>query len=314
MGGDLWDGADVRWSGPETVRGGVHLRPGDRAVVVDARSHRMRSFDVLARPVRVLPPRAGGGVTIRLPAGDVVTVARRDLELVAPDHPLSPEADGTLASWWLEQLEPWGRGVPVGSLVPSSLEAVCQVLHPWWGPDDEPVRWRTMSQHPGLAELRERYQTHDGLVQAIAHQEDLGQARTGQLDDVTASPLVDVLGRATTTPEDVFVAVWEGWGDVPPERFPGAARLPTLNRGHFLLRGPLTGVLDSVSASGSDGPVSGLWWPADRAWFVATDIDFEWTFVAGASSLIDRLIADDRLEVVPTTFDAPANRAAPGAA
>jgi hypothetical protein len=124
--------------------------------------------------------------------------------------------------------------------------------------------------------------------------------------------LVDVLSRTTTTPEDIFVAVWEGWGDVPPERFPGAARLPTLNRGHFLLRGPLTGVLDSISASGSDGPVSGLWWPADRAWFVATEIDFEWTFVAGATSLVDQLIADDRLEVVPTTFDTPANRAAPG--
>ena len=33
--GDLWDGADVRWVPEATTRGGVRLRPGDRAVVVD---------------------------------------------------------------------------------------------------------------------------------------------------------------------------------------------------------------------------------------------------------------------------------------
>jgi hypothetical protein len=64
-----------------------------------------------------------------------------------------------------------------------------------------------------------------------------------------------------------------------------------------------------VAASNIDRPAAELWWPADRAWFVATEIEFEWTFVAGDPTLIESLRADERLEVAPTTFDAPANRA-----
>jgi hypothetical protein len=102
-------------------------------------------------------------------------------------------------------------------------------------------------------------------------------------------------------------------GGIPVQRFPGAARIGTPNRGQFLLRGPLVGVLSSVAASGHRRSTSGLWWPADRAWLVATEIDHEWTFVADQPSLIDQLHADPWLEVVPTAFDAPAGDAiAPG--
>jgi hypothetical protein len=42
-----------------------------------------------------------------------------------------------------------------------------------------------------------------------------------------------------------------------------------------------------------------LWWPDDRAWFVATDIDYPWTYIGGSTELIDEPLADDRLEVLP---------------
>jgi hypothetical protein len=42
-----------------------------------------------------------------------------------------------------------------------------------------------------------------------------------------------------------------------------------------------------------------LWWPEDRAWFVATEIDYAWTYIGGSTELIDELLADDRLEVLP---------------
>lgn len=63
---DLWVGADVRWQGPETVRKGVQLRPGDRAVVVDAGRHHITSFSSLHSPARTRRPRPGRGVTIEL--------------------------------------------------------------------------------------------------------------------------------------------------------------------------------------------------------------------------------------------------------
>jgi hypothetical protein len=322
---DLWNGADVRWVGPETMRGGVRLRPSVRAVVLEAGRHHLTSVGLLRAPVEGGPARAGpwlagrglggwghpaGGVMIRLQDGAVVSVPREHLELVAPDHPLAPEPDGTVAGWWLEQLDPWGAGgVPVSSLVPAGFPAVCQVVHPWFGPDGEVVRWRTLAEGSAFRELRERYQTSHGLVPVVA--EELGLSGSeGELDVLTARALVEVLSDATATPDQVFVAVWEGWGDVPPQRFPGAAHIHTQARGHFLLRGPLTGVLSPVAIASADRPAAGLWWPADRAWFVATEIDFPWTFVAGATALVDRLLNDDRLEAATTTFDASANRAA----
>lgn len=237
-------------------------------------------------------------------------VARRGIELVAPDHPLQPESDDTLAEWWLEQLMPWGiEGVPVGSVVPSGFAAVGQVLHPWLvAPDGQPLSWREVAQAHGFGSVRALDQTRTGLVIPLVNE--IGASPTeGELDEATAATLVDVLSEATGTPNDVCVAVWEGWGDVPPQRFPGAARIATPGRGHFLLRGPLGGVLHSIAASRVRRPVAGLWWPVDRSWFVATEIDFEWTFVAGGDELIDALVGDQRLEVAPTHFDAAANKA-----
>lgn len=306
---DLWVGADVRWRGSEIVREGVRLQPGDRAVVLDAGHYQATSIGALSAMITRRPPCPARDVTIRVADGAQLTVPRDHLELVVPDHPLVPESDATHADWWLEQLDPWQRtDIPVSWLVPSSFPAVCQVLHRWQAPNGELIRWRTLAEHPGLAELRDRLQTSEGLVSALAHEQSM-QAATGELDADTADALVAALSRATTTPDDVFVAVWEGWGDIPAQRFPGAARLDTDNRGHFLLRGPLTGVLRSVSASGHGQPVSGLWWPADRAWFVATEIDHEWTFVAGQPSLIEQLLDDPQLEVSSTAFDAPAGDA-----
>jgi hypothetical protein len=92
--------------------------------------------------------------------------------------------------------------------------------------------------------------------------------------------------------------------------FQGAAHLDTEERGHRLFRGPSAGVLTPMSLYGmGERPLSGLWWSSDRAWFVASEIDHAWTFVAGAQELIDRLVADERLEAAPTTFDAYSHEA-----
>jgi hypothetical protein len=308
---DLWVGADVRWQGPETQRKGVRIRPGDRAVVVDAGRHHITSFSSLYHPAGTRRPRPGRGVTIELvERDDAVVVPRKHLELVAPDHPLVPESDGTHAAWWLEHLDRWGsHGLPVGALVPSSFPAVGQVLHPWWDPEAEPISWRSLADRLGFDSVTALDDTRE-MFEIPAAQDAGYSSSPGELDAFTAETLVEVLASATTTPDDVFVAVWDGWGDAPAHRFPGAAHLDTEARGHFLLRGPLTGALHSVAVSNLDRPTAGLWWPADRAWFVATEIEFEWTFLAGHASLMDALHAEERLEVAPTTFDAAANRAA----
>ena len=42
-----------------------------------------------------------------------------------------------------------------------------------------------------------------------------------------------------------------------------------------------------------------LWWPQDRAWCVATEIDLAWTYVGGPAGMIERLLGEARIEAVP---------------
>lgn len=316
MSAELWNGADVRWTGPSRSRGEVHLETGDRAVVVDAGRHHIGSFGGLwFGPGRTRPPRTGRGVVIRVADGGEIAVSPRHLELVAPDHPLRPEPDGRYADWWLDQLDDWQSGLRVSCFVPRSLPVVCHLLHPWEDQAGRPVGWRDVVEVADVADRAELARrvagAHHGM-EAPVETAPFGEPHEGQLDRHTAQALVDILASATTTPEDVFFAVWHGWGDMPPARFPGAAQLDTQARGHFLLRGPLEGALTSVSASSvGTGPVSGIWWPADRAWFVHSEIDLDWTFIAGTETLVHELHRHPGLEVLSTTHDAHANQLDP---
>ena len=41
-----------------------------------------------------------------------------------------------------------------------------------------------------------------------------------------------------------------------------------------------------------------LWWPEDRLWCVASEIDLAWTYVGGPTGLIENVIADGRIGVL----------------
>jgi hypothetical protein len=67
-------------------------------------------------------------------------------------------------------------------------------------------------------------------------------------------------------------------------------------------RGRIEDVLDvgwSQTAYGlrPDDPAT-LFWPEDRAWFVAADPDLDSTYVGGSAALVDELLAADGIEVV----------------
>jgi hypothetical protein len=50
-----------------------------------------------------------------------------------------------------------------------------------------------------------------------------------------------------------------------------------------------------------DGPQ--IWWPDDRAWCVATEIDLDSTYVGGSRAFIERLMGEPELEVMPAVLD-----------
>ena len=158
----------------------------------------------------------------------------------------------------------------------------------------------------------------------------------GTLAAVDTTTLVDILRRHTTAPERCWFCLWEGYGwetasrtglsfpsrdDEPPQWAepavydgrapagripePGAPadpvprevrdgpRVELPNRSYFLYRGPVEQALAFVQ---SEQQTPNLWWPADRSWCVATEIDLDWTYVGGSEELVDDLVEDDRLE------------------
>ena len=121
-----------------------------------------------------------------------------------------------------------------------------------------------------------------------------------ELSDIEMS----VLSRWTTTPDVCWFAVAQG-GAVLTDH-------PTLSlpdREYWLINGPIELAAQNMAAEPFEQSAN-LWWPADRAWCVVTDIDLVSTYVGGSAACIAELFAVDGLEVVPaapgqrTTWDA----------
>jgi hypothetical protein len=239
------------------------------------------------------------GVLVLLPSGEWLDVPYNDIvEIVWPEHPCRGEADASLSDWVFSQL--WNDHT-VRSFVPGEFEAVARVYHPWTS-DGSEVTWSTVANALGV----------DGraALSEIAHDNNepgFNAPSEGRLEQETMRPLVEVLRAATSTPDDVFFAVWEGWGGDEWQRFRNAALLdkfhPTF-RPCRLLRGPIEGALGSIETITFGGSTLHpmVWWPADRTWLVHTEVDAVLTLVAGSEAMVEQLLARPNLEVTRTSF------------
>jgi hypothetical protein len=130
---------------------------------------------------------------------------------------------------------------------------------------------------------------HGGMSTFIARRAGTGTATEGRATAFDARPAIDA---ATAD----------------------ASRLPWRDD-YLLFEGPLTGI-GAVGAQVISDPVDGdgiqdqpmvsfethtpsLFWPADRAWCAANDIEASFTCIGGSARLIDALYATESLEVVP---------------
>jgi hypothetical protein len=207
--------------------------------------------------------------------------------------------DLTAAQWIVAGIR--GFAESVLSLVPAGFSSYVRVFHPAhqrFGDTLRPVRW---------AEIAAANATSvDAAMQLHAIARDLrflheGQPRVyddppgeGTLAPETAATLVDVLSRHTTTPERCWFAVWYGFGDLRADiRRAVTFRLP--NRDYHLLEASLTAALESAT----DSPryqSPNLWWPDDRSWCLATEIDLNTTYLACDDGCRDELLAAPDLE------------------
>ena len=96
-----------------------------------------------------------------------------------------------------------------------------------------------------------------------------------------------------------WFAVWDGWADL---RFRDAPRFSIPGRTLLLFHGATGDALTSLSNRASYRSPN-LWWPEDKAWCVATEIDFSWTYIGASVDCIAELLADPQFEALPTTAD-----------
>ncbi len=227
---------------------------------------------------------------LRPVAGPVATAPPPSLPLL--EYVQHPRA----ANWLCTSVTTFWENV--ASFLPGHFEAYARIYHPFGYGNPTAVHvpsWRELSASAGVdlsdptAAMEFAYCGWEG-----------GQARTGSIPEAMIGPMVEHLGRATTTPERCFFALWEGHGDSPvPLDLEPTLELP--DRRYHIFAGPIEGVQTNFAASLIGHQSPNLWWPEDQAWCVATEIDFAWTYVGGTRSCIDALLADPRLEAVETT-------------
>ena len=156
----------------------------------------------------------------------------------------------------------------------------------------------------------------------------------GSLPLELSQTLWPIFKQHTKIPDACFFAIWEGFGGLPKYVYEAPAfEIP--ERRFYLFRDPIQTVeqsfytgaepdtlettftafseeeaalppeklqeqiqtlLDALNALPPRYQSANLWWPEDRSWCVATEIDFNTTYIAGSQALIDALLAHPELE------------------
>ena len=216
------------------------------------------------------------------------------------------------AEWVKEVL--WGydreKGVLAGEIVPEGFDAYARVFHPaerqWPDRSWEKVRWSDVAEWNGKT-VHPQMQFHRiaNLAEPPRYPDpEWGQAPfMGDLPEDERRSLVSILRGFTSTPERCYFCIWEGYGRLEgwSWRWTPKLKVPDFGREYFLLRGPLDAVTSFYSQWGQS---PNIWWPEDRAWCVATEIDFMWTFVGGSQACIEQVVSHADLEALPITLDA----------
>lgn len=213
--------------------------------------------------------------------------------------------DVSPAAWIGPRLHPFGKDI--GSVIPQGFAAYARIFHPVELDGSRRERWSDVAARNGHI-VHSEMQFHmiaapRGETPTVDYNR-RNQPRMGTLHIEQRRIIVEHLRKATTTPDTCWFAMWEGFGGLD-ERVPERVELP--NRNYLLYAGTIDRALDSP-APFDQSP--NLWWPEDRAWFVATEIDFDSTFVGGADSLIAALVSDKRLEALPIALSGRADAAA----
>ncbi len=155
-----------------------------------------------------------------------------------------------------------------------------------FGPDSFPayarLRYLPDPVRPGMRESDVR------LSPGRPHEIDLARTAVEALADVSSST------------RDCYVCVWEG-GPALRDRVLTGGNLVDLGHRRYVLftgsLGDLAGWSDLFDSEVHSAPA--FVWPADHAWCFASDVDPHWAGIGAGREVVDRLVADATLDVVP---------------
>jgi hypothetical protein len=224
--------------------------------------------------------------------------------------------DEVLPGAWIAPRLTGEIGTVTGT-VPSGYPAYVRICHPAPDQGRAPVSWAEVARTTGR-QVHALMQWHAlvGSPDSLNMRGSLwrgGNPARGDLAPEVLGPLCALLGDHTGAVGHCYFGLWEGWGwvdgvgvsavwdspsdvaadaigvsevQVEPGFSPDELSRPRMElpyRNYVLLEGPLSAALQI-------GQSPNLFWPADRAWCVASEIDFDSTLLGGTVELIEAIL------------------------
>ncbi len=211
---------------------------------------------------------------------------------------------------WLYSLLERGRGsgTPVRSVVPNVFDKYARLFHP--AEDNKgrrTVRWSEVAAWSGRSVHPEMQ--WEAVCKPVSSTLDpkpwSNPPLVGQCPREVLIPLTELLSIYTNSPQRCWVCFWEGYGGINEaiQRVNKAVpRIQLPDRSYYLLNVPLNKIAKGVftDKNGLEPLSPSLWWPDDRTWCVATEIDFRWTYIGGSQACINELLDHEQLENLAT--------------
>lgn len=230
-------------------------------------------------------------------------------------------------------------GLTVDALVPAGYESYARVFHkPWWPAPEVEARseelrglLRTQAANAGQSpevagyssdEIHEEFErlapapglygtwkeiaeAHGKISHPLMQWHQIATTKRNDeslilhgpgLEPHELSCLVEVLTPFTSTPEHCSFCVWDGYGFEELQR--STAPRAKFFHVHLVFEGEIESALQFIWDGFCDQPPN-MWWPEDRAWFVATEIDECATYVGGSKQAVEAVLAHSDLEALP---------------
>jgi hypothetical protein len=201
---------------------------------------------------------------------------------------------------WVEASLADGTGT-VSAMVPAGFPAYVRVLPPTYVDGDPECRHRWPEIAAAVGVPLTAGTRFDDLV---AGSDGWGRPSDGGLDRRETAALAGVLAGFTGTPERAYFCLWEGFGLPETDALAARpARVRTPHRAYHLLAGPVS----AAATLPAEVPwrCASLWWPADRTWLVATELDGYLTYAGGTSEAVAAILSTPALDAVPVTPETP---------